>query len=227
MKVPTAIFWDYENIPFRHNDWRGFVAALNSFIKSNKICFAKCFYRENNVSEDDRILLQLVQRMKLKRVEGTEHNAVDKVIIQSCQNLISRNSEIKQVLIISGDGDYLPLVTNLKSKQINVSVICIRSHGNRRLIKNVVLYPYEVLLNLPDEWWLYPSKKYKKEKNKKKKHHPKKKSVIKPISDEDYDPYAHEDLPIGWYVYDDGAGEFQRYDLNPNTPAFVDDEEDI
>jgi uncharacterized LabA/DUF88 family protein len=204
--TPIAIFWDYENIPFRHLDWRTFVQALQTYITTHNVVVAKCFYRDLIVSDDDRENLQLIQHMKLKRVTGSEHNAVDNVLIQSCTATIRSKKDIREIIIISGDGDFLPLVRDLHNQNIKVSVVCPLAKGNLRLINAVELFPYETLIARPDSWWKYPQKKKKL-----------------PKKVQDYDPYAAEEK-TDRFVYDDGDGEYQGYDYS--APAFEDDESD-
>ncbi len=223
-KTPSsAIFWDYENIPFRHVDWRKFVEALNHFIKNHDLLVVKCFYRDLIVSDDDKDIFQMIHHLKLKRVMGTEHNAVDKILIQSCKETIRSKPEIRHVIIISGDGDFLPLVKHLHQQQIKVSVICLIAKGNLRLINSVKLFPYEVLVAHPDSWWKHPQKKKTPQKRmkKRKKRVKSSKSDTQELEKDDVDPYGEEEISEQ-YVYDDGDWQFQKYDYA--QPAFDDDE---
>lgn len=160
--IPTekvALFWDYENVPFQHRDWRLFVTALQQFIAHNTVILAKCYYRRQNMSEDDKENIQLIQHMKLKRVQGTAPNTVDNLLITSCNDTIHSHAEIEHVIIISGDGDFIPLLRDLQRHHIQTSVICHLQNGSVDLMNSHQFFPYHTLIENPETWWQHPESK--------------------------------------------------------------------
>ena len=60
---------------------------------------------------------------------------MDNSLIQSCLAIIKQYPEIKHLLLISGDADFLPLVKKLIKQGIRVSVLCQKGNKNRKYLE--------------------------------------------------------------------------------------------
>ena len=93
------------------------------------------------------------------------------------------------MLLISGDSDFLPLLQNLLKQGIKVSILCQEGNKNRKYLEKVSKVVFlSDLIHHPQSWW-------------------------KISQDVREDPYANEELAEGEYLYEDGSGEFEKYDF--------------
>lgn len=179
-----AIFWDYENVPFMNDYYHEMYNGLKAFIKNHQVQYAKVYYRKNSIGEQDLKIIKLLKPFQTKLVKDNKKNAVDRILIQSCESMIKSHPNITNVLLITGDMDFYNLIRFLQVCNIKVGILGRNKKDNR-------LYDFPMhfraviddLVSNPQSWW----------KN------------IK--LDLDKDPY-------GETIFDDGDGEFQAYDYD-------------
>lgn len=53
----SALFWDYENVPLRHEDYKEFLDALNALFASIHFEFIRIYTREKAMSDSDYEIL--------------------------------------------------------------------------------------------------------------------------------------------------------------------------
>ncbi len=134
----SALFWDYENVPLRRKDRGRFLWAIVNMLNTFIFYFNRIYSRKSTKSPQDygRLLEKGFNKNKhFKWISSNEPNAVDFSLIHSCIDVLNKHPLIIQVVLISGDGDFLPLVTQLPDHYI--VVICQRKNLNRKLIENV------------------------------------------------------------------------------------------
>ncbi|MHA2108258.1 MAG: NYN domain-containing protein [Candidatus Hodarchaeales archaeon] len=86
-------------------------------------------------------------------------NAVDFSLIQSCIDVMKTLPETTQIVLISGDGDFLPLISQLPNHSI--VVICQRQNLNKKLIQTVNrAYSVEALITKTRKWFYVKSPKF-------------------------------------------------------------------
>lgn len=135
---PTALFWDYENVPLRIDDYVEFLNAIDQIYKLLDIEFTRIYARKKTMSDGDYGLLrnrEFDPEIHFKWVEDNKKNAVDKILIQSCLTVLKTRPHITQVIIIAGDGDFYQLVNNLPDHHI--MVICQGHNYSKKLIETV------------------------------------------------------------------------------------------
>jgi len=134
----SVLFWDYENVPLRRKDHRRFLWAIVNMFNTFTFDFKRIYVRKSTMSSQGyrRLLTKGFDKSKhFKWILCNEPNAVDFSLIHSCIDILNRHPQITQVVLISGDGDFLPLVTQLPDHYI--VVICQRRNLNRKLIQTV------------------------------------------------------------------------------------------
>lgn len=189
--IKFGIFWDYENVPLRKDDYCEIFLGLNAFIEQHEIRYAKVYYRESTITQEDIKIIRDLKVFQLKHIKQNHKNAVDKSLIQSCLAVINQYPEINHLLLISGDADFLPLIQNLFKQGIKVSILCQEGNKNRKYLEKVSKVAFlSDLIHHPQSWW----------------------EISQDVRE---DPYESEELPEGVYIYDDGDGYFERYDLAP------------
>lgn len=189
--IKFGIFWDYENVPLRKDDYYEIFLGLKIFIELHEIRYAKVYYRESTITQEDIDIIRELKVFQFKRIKHNHKNAVDNSLIQSCSSIVKQYPEINQILLISGDADFLPLLRKMLKQGIKVIILCQKGNKNRKYLEKasqVILL--SDLIHLPQSWWEI-------------------------IQDVRKDPYASEELPEGVYIYEDGSGELEKYDFAP------------
>jgi len=152
-------------------------------------------------SQEDIKIIRDLKVFQLKQIKHNHKNAVDNSLIQSCLAIIKQYPEINHLLLISGDADFLPLLQKLIKQGIKVSILCQERTANKNFLQGASNISFlSDLIHHPQSWW----------------------EVTHDVRE---DPYASEELHEGVYSYDDGSGEFEKYDLAPEP--FKEEEEDI
>jgi uncharacterized LabA/DUF88 family protein len=187
--IKFGIFWDYENVPLRKDDYYEIFLGLKAFIEQHEIRYAKVYYRESTITQEDIKIIRDLKVFQFKQIKHNHKNAVDKTLIQSCLSIIKQYPEINQLLLISGDADFLPLLQNLFKQGIKVSILCQEGNKNRKFLEKASKVAFlSDLIHHPQSWW----------------------EISQDVRE---DPYASEELPEGVYLYEDGGGELEKYDL--------------
>jgi hypothetical protein len=151
----SALFWDYENVPLRRKDRGRFLWAIVNMINAFTFDFQRIYTRKSTISPRD--YKQLLEKgfdkgKHFKWIKSNEPNAVDFSLIRSCIDVMQKFPDITQVVLISGDGDFLPLVTQLPEHYI--VVICQRQNLNKKLIQTVSkAYSVEALITKTRKWF--------------------------------------------------------------------------
>ncbi len=153
-KKHYAIFWDYENTPLSRENYYETYLALKAFQQHHSVAYAKVFYRQSSISAEDVKIIRLLPFMKHEIVVGTEKNAVDNVLIQSCRNLLQKRIEITHLILISGDGDFETLLTQSRKQDKKMWVICQAKTKNRAFVQQANRCFYlQDLTAAPQSWW--------------------------------------------------------------------------
>lgn len=153
----SALFWDYENVPLRNKDYKKFLQAIVSLINTFEFEFIRVYARKETLTPKDRKLLIGRGFNKIKHfkwVKLNDPNAVDFSMMKSCVDVLKRNSHLTQVVLITGDGDFLWLVKQLPKHYI--VVICQQKNLNKQLINSVNrAYSVEAIITTPKRWFYY------------------------------------------------------------------------
>jgi len=118
------MFWDIENMPVPKNkDAFELVSLIKDYIRTiypNYNIIIRCYFEHQNVSENNKILLNeagcylhSVPNPRKKKERS------DMLIIRDLFDIKENNI----VGLISSDGDFLPYLTKLKEKKIELFVI--------------------------------------------------------------------------------------------------------
>ncbi|MFW9996571.1 MAG: NYN domain-containing protein [Candidatus Odinarchaeota archaeon] len=151
----TGIFWDYENVPLRHDDWEGFLNGLAAFINANNIDFARVYARETTMSDTDYDLISELGVFSFKWVQSDDPNAADDSLIRSCIDVLESRGHINHILLISGDGDFLELTDILLDWQVSVTLVCQQHNYNKALVGDVHrAYSVKFVASNPYNWWI-------------------------------------------------------------------------
>ena len=137
-KEHYALFWDYENTPLSREDYYETYLALKAFEMHHHVVYGKVYFRQASISAEDVKILQLLPFLQQKIVSTNEKNAVDKILIQSCLSVIQSNLEISHILMLSGDGDFKPLLDQCKRLNKKFWVICQELTKNRAFVQQVL-----------------------------------------------------------------------------------------
>jgi len=118
------IFWDIENMPVPKNkDAFELVSLIKEYIHTiypNHNIVIKCYYEEKNLTEKNKVLLNDAG-CYLHNVPNPhkKKERSDMLIIRDLFDIKEENI----VGLISSDGDFLPYLTKLKEKNIELFVI--------------------------------------------------------------------------------------------------------
>lgn len=157
-----AIFVDVQNIYYGAKDsFDGkidFKKMLTNVLKERKLVTANAYLIDSNVDNKSFMscLKQLGYELKIKdlkvRSDGTSKGNSDIELTIDALNVIDK---IDTVALISGDGDFVPLVEFLKSKNIGVEIYSFSLHKNSTAyeLKNVATKFVEI-----DETYLFVRK---------------------------------------------------------------------
>ena len=150
----SGIFWDYENVPLRHRDFKGFLKGLRNFISNHTIFFARVYVRERTITERDQDLIDSLGVFDYKFVNGNENNAVDYIVRQSCYDALRMKDTIKQALIITGDGDFSDLLSDINNLGVQILLIYQQANYNERLFDNVNnAFSVNYVVSHARDWW--------------------------------------------------------------------------
>jgi len=129
-----VVLADYQNVPLvkRRRNING--RAIVSFVERlGNICLLLAYNHWRALGiENERLLT--TEGWTCIDVPFTEKNAVDKHLIQDYQRSFQHMSP-DIVVLISGDGDYAPLVRSLRKEGIRVVVIGWQGYVNHRLLR--------------------------------------------------------------------------------------------
>ena len=123
-KCNIIIYWDIENTPIPKNK-NGFelVSLIRSYVETiypNREITIKCYFESQNLSEDNKILLNDAG-CSLHTVPNpyNKKERSDMLIIRDLFDINENNI----VGLISSDGDFKPYLTKLKERKIELFVI--------------------------------------------------------------------------------------------------------
>ena len=152
--IKFGIFWDYENVPIRKDDFYEIFLGLKIFIEKHEISYAKVYYRESTITQEDIKIIRDLKVFQFKQIKHNHKNAVDKSLIQSCLSITKQYPEINHLLLISGDADFLPLLQNLFKQGIKVSILCQEGNKNRKYFEKASKVVFlSDLIHHPQSWW--------------------------------------------------------------------------
>jgi hypothetical protein len=94
--LSSALFWDYENVPLRNNDWELFMDALDYIIDEINFEFIRIYSREKTMSDRDYEILtdRGYSDENFKWVNSDESNAAE--VDKDIQDKISRLCRFNQ-----------------------------------------------------------------------------------------------------------------------------------
>ena len=153
----SAFFWDYENVPLRPNKTKRFLDALDTLFANYPFIFKRIYVRKQTIGLRDQRYLRkrgFHRKKHFKWVRTNTPNAVDNTLIRSCLTVIEQHPEVKQIFLVTGDSDFLSLVTKLPNQRI--IVICQKRNYSQKLINTVdKAYVVDSLVAMPKLWILY------------------------------------------------------------------------
>ncbi|MFX0067174.1 MAG: NYN domain-containing protein [Candidatus Hermodarchaeota archaeon] len=120
----VAIFWDYENV---HLSAQGINVPLAEAIieyseSLGHVCEKKAYSNWRQISDT---VVQALYSLGFEPIQVSmgKQNSVDVKLTVDCMSLVSEISSLKHIIIVTGDKDYIPLVTWLKKHKKRVVVI--------------------------------------------------------------------------------------------------------
>lgn len=158
-----GIFVDVQNVYYGAKDsFNGkvdFKKLLTNVLRERKLVSAKAYLIDSSVNNKSFIscLRQLGYDLNIKdlkvRSDGSSKGNSD---IELAIDVLAIRDKVDTVALISGDGDFVPLVEFLKSKNIRVEVYSFTMHKNSTAydLKQVATRFYEI-----DEKYLFESEK--------------------------------------------------------------------
>ena len=150
----SGIFWDYENVPLRQRVFIVFLTAIRYFISTHNISFAKVYTHARTITSHDQDLIDSLDVFDYKFVNGNESNAVDLIMIQSCYDALRMKDNIQQALIITGDGDFSQLLSDINSLGVQILLIYQQANYNERLFDKVNnAYSVNYVVSHARNWW--------------------------------------------------------------------------
>jgi hypothetical protein len=152
--VNTGIFWDYENVPLRNRDHQGFLTAFRNFMLYNDIHYARVYARRFTISQLDQELINSLNIFDFKFVNGNNTNAVDFIMMQSCYDILRNNNHIRQAIIITGDGDFADLLSDISVLVDRIILIYQKANYNECLFDKVhSAYSVNFIVSNSHDWW--------------------------------------------------------------------------
>ncbi len=152
--INSGIFWDYVNVPLRLRDFKGFLVGLKNFISNHYVSFAKVYSRTRTITKRDQELIDSLDVFNYKFVNGNDTNAVDYIMMQSCYDVLRQKKTIDQAVIITGDGDFSDLLTNITSLGVQITLIYQKANYNERLFDKVNnAYSVNYIVSHAHDWW--------------------------------------------------------------------------
>lgn len=128
----TAIFWDYENVPFSSGDLTNFLNDIEEIKKNiDKSSFLRCFGDWKQVPEATQTEIQQAG-FELIQVPQTRKNAADSVLTVNAIN-VYHQSHYQNFYLISADGDFSALLMDLKNKGIEICIIARKKNISKDL----------------------------------------------------------------------------------------------
>lgn len=128
----TAIFWDYENVPFSSGDLTNF---LNDFEEIKKKIaegsYLRCFGDWKSVPESTQTEIRQ-SGFELIQVPQTQKNACDSAITISALN-VYHQTNYQDFILISADGDFTALLMDLMNKGVKISIIARKKNISKDL----------------------------------------------------------------------------------------------
>ena len=126
----VAVYLDWQNVSVKQNQVNCLVGFISS-IGSLEIKKVYALWDKGN-RKSGKLLHKF--GFDCLDVPCIEKNGADQKLIADCKNQALNNPAIKTVILISGDGDFAPLVRELKAKGKEVIVIA-RFNVSQKLIK--------------------------------------------------------------------------------------------
>lgn len=126
LRKEVAVFWDYENVPLRHVDYKGFLKFIHHIMANWNLEFFRIYTRKSTLSDKDYHILKKIGIDPLKHfkfVYSNGKNAVDNSMIAAIKSVVSNKPKIQNIVIISGDGDFTQTIQQLQS--MKKKVFCI------------------------------------------------------------------------------------------------------
>ncbi|QEE15006.1 NYN domain-containing protein [Promethearchaeum syntrophicum] len=152
----VGIFWDYENVPLRHQDYKSFLTGLTNYINANNVEYFKVYYQAKSpISDSDFELLKNIPQIQFKKTLQDGPNAADNSLIQSCLDVLNNNEDINHVILISGDADFLTLIDQLHDWGVKITIICQQHNYSDDLItESQKAYTVRHISTNPYNWWI-------------------------------------------------------------------------
>ncbi|KOR36029.1 MULTISPECIES: NYN domain-containing protein [Planktothricoides] len=137
----VAIYWDWQNVHFKsQGKFRDKVIALVEFAKklgSVKVMNVYAHWRKETPLVEDTFD-DLDFKCRNVPASKAKKNNADKKLIKDCQEDISSNPHISTVILLSKDGDFVPLVRELKAAGKKVILISDSDKTTNQKLKNMV-----------------------------------------------------------------------------------------
>lgn len=133
LEIRVAIYGDFQNVRISPKQIPSFYRWLN---QKGKLLIFKgyAYWRKEAESFEQSIFNAGIDPLN---VPSLEENAVDNLLIKHCKQDTSSNPKIKLVILITGDGDFIPLVKYLQELGIKVMLIYRCANASQKLIEAV------------------------------------------------------------------------------------------
>lgn len=138
MKPVTALYWDFQNVKIPDKK----VQLLYQYLDQKfdlLISNAYAYWRREKELVEQTVFQVGIETIT---VPSREKNAVDNLIIKHCKKHINNDRRIRNVILITGDKDYLTLVEDLK--KLGIKVILIYGSNISQGLKKAVNEVYQI-----------------------------------------------------------------------------------
>lgn len=149
-RTQVAVFWDHENVRLPAGDGQ-IAQVITSYVESYGIPRVKRIYANWNGAS--RLTSKTLTRLGFDQlnVSSGKQNSVDIKLAVDCLTTAYQHPEIRGFVLITGDKDYIPLVTALKTLGREVTLIGASKSLSKDLEQSVDRFiPLQDLIGLPD-----------------------------------------------------------------------------
>ncbi|MCT7964824.1 NYN domain-containing protein [Laspinema sp. D1] len=140
MPNQVAIYWDLQNVHPSLEQVLSQVLSLYCFAqKFGRITLKNvCAHWRRESPKIENIFYNLGFNCPNAPAGKGKKNNADKKLIEDCLQDVRHNPEISTVFLVSGDKDFIPLVLQLKERNIQVILIIRSDENTKPELKNIV-----------------------------------------------------------------------------------------
>lgn len=121
----VAVFWDYENFPIPKGlDPVIFLETLFPLESNYNYVTRRIYGNLSNISPTIRRALDMLNFEHIKELISRKNNAADFIMTADCASFCAQSNSPLTIFLITGDSDFLPLISNLIKQGHNIRIIC-------------------------------------------------------------------------------------------------------